>query len=167
VIETPLAETLARGGGERRVVEGVAMHVPAHWDSSARLAQFTHGQRSEAVVVEPDGLVELTAVVEPRVAPVKQLELWNDEQRKRIEQELGKAQPASDPLIELPAGWNGSELVLILPEDPMGYCERWRVVVCVRAFGDRAVFAAIYVPETIAAAAPGFVAQLLASLGPA
>jgi membrane associated rhomboid family serine protease len=167
VIETPLATTLARGGDERRVVEGVAMHVPAHWDSSARLAQFAHGQRSEAVVVEPDGLVELTAVVEPRVAPVKQLELWNDEQRKRIEQELGKAQPASDALVELPAGWNGSELVLILPEDPMGYRERWRVVVCVRAFGDRAVFAAIYVPETIAAAAPGFVAQLLASLGPA
>ena len=168
VIETPLAETLARGGLERRIVEGVVLRVPVRWDSSTlQVGLANHRQRSEAQVIEPDNLVEVTAMVQPRVAPAEQIRMWTDEQRKRIENELGKTAPASDALVELPAGWDGSELLVISPEDPMGYRERWRVVVCARGFGERIVFAAIYVPETIAAAAPGFFAQLLASIGPA
>ena len=105
-------------------------------------------------------------MVQPRVAPAEQVRLWSDEQRARIDSELGKTTPASDPLVELPAGWDGSELVVIT-EDAMGYRERWRVLVCSRGSGERMVFAAIFVPETIAAAAPGFFAQLLASIEPA
>jgi hypothetical protein len=63
----------------------------------------------------------------------------------------------------LPPGWQSGELVAA-PEDGMGYRQRIRVVLCGRAFGDRTVFVLIEVPETIAAAAPGFFAQLLASI---
>lgn len=167
VIETPVARTLARGGFERKVVEGVAIQAPARWLSAPRQALTSHGQRSEAQLLEPDALVEVIAMVQPRVAPAEQLRLWSDEQQKAIENELGKVTPASDALIELPPGWEGRELIMIPPEDAMGYQERSRVIVCARAFGDRTVFAAIYVPETIAAAAPGFFARLLASIEPA
>jgi hypothetical protein len=75
--------------------------------------------------------------------------------------------PASEPMIALPAGWEGTELWLALPEDPMGYRQRLRVVMCGRVVGDQVIFAAIQVPETIASGAPEFFVQLLASIGPA
>jgi hypothetical protein len=49
----------------------------------------------------------------------------------------------------------------------MGYHQRIRVIVCGRAFGDTLVLMAIQVPETVASAAPAFLAALIASTGPA
>ena len=49
----------------------------------------------------------------------------------------------------------------------MGYQQRMRVVLCGKAFGDTMVFMAIQVPETIASAAPAFLAAVIASIGPA
>jgi rhomboid protease GluP len=166
VATTSIADSLARGGLRRHVVDGIALEAPARWRDAADLAVTSGGPRV-AQVAMPDGLVAFTLARDARSAPVEQLAAWIAAEGRRVKQELGDVGPATGALIGLPAGWEGSELVAVAPEDPMGYRQRWRFVVCGRAFGDQTIFVAIEVPETIAAAAPEFFARLLASIGPA
>ncbi|HEY6172815.1 MAG TPA: hypothetical protein VIX73_00165, partial [Kofleriaceae bacterium] len=162
VARTSIGDSLTRGGLERRTIDGVPIQVPAGWEAPVPPDQ------TPAQLAQPDGLVVVAVIQAPRDTPAEQLRIWTAAQRKRIKVEEGidDANPVEPSLIALPTGWDGSELLAVAAEDPMGYRERWRVVVCSRAFGARMVFAAIYVPETIAAAAPEFFAQLLASIGP-
>lgn len=169
VLATPLHDSLARGGLARRVVEGVAIEAPTGWSSTTiEVVLAGHVDRREAQLAQPDGLIAVTALQQPRTDPVGQLRMWSAEQRIRIRNEDGvdDARLAERPLIALPPGWDGHELIAVAAEDALGYRERWRIVVCSRTFGDRIVFAAIYVPETIAAGAPEFFARLLASIEP-
>jgi hypothetical protein len=107
--------------------------------------------------------------------PGRQIALWIAEQGRGVKdavrgEESSDAEhgelieSGSSPLIGLPAGWDGRELIVVAPDDGMGNHQRYRLVACGRGFGDRTVLVAILVPETIAAAAPGFFAQLLASI---
>jgi rhomboid protease GluP len=182
VARTSISDSLVRGGLARRDVEGVTIQAPVGWQASrlplAVEGQVEHAVHFEGQLTQPDGLVAVAAMQLPLPgAPPDQLRAWTAEQLRRwtaIQREwlkrqdgIDEANPAEQSLIALPSGWDGSELRATAPEDAMGYSERWRVVVGSRSFGTKMVFAAIYVPETIAAAAPEFFAQLLASIGPA
>jgi len=74
--------------------------------------------------------------------------------------ELDDPKPASDNTVPLPPGWQGRELETSAA-DPLGNRQYFRIVVATRSDG---LLATIYVPETIARAAPAFFTQLLASL---
>lgn len=49
----------------------------------------------------------------------------------------------------------------------MDYRQRYRLIVCGRLFGDQLITVVIHTPETIAMAAPAFLARLLGSMKPA
>jgi membrane associated rhomboid family serine protease len=68
-----------------------------------------------------------------------------------------------DRVIPLPATWTGTELVVSVA-DSLGTRQRYRVVVAGRPDGEGVVLASLYVPETIARAAPAFFTNLLASI---
>lgn len=182
VVRTSLPVSLARGGLARRQVAGIALRVPAGWyastapPSASGLVTFV-GQASQ-----PDGLVTMRVVRGPRTSPGEQVKRWLDQDlrdpddkghRDAQDEELRNAEDspvriarASEPLIALPGGWEGGELVVV-QTNGMGYDQRWRRLMCGRVFGDQAIFVVIEVPETIASAAPEFFARLLASIGPA
>jgi membrane associated rhomboid family serine protease len=155
VVRTPLADSLAGTAGTRRQIVGdAAITVPAGWEASP-------GQ-----VYQPDGVVVVKLAHQPRTVVAEQLAMWLAEEGRRSRDEIGELAAAREPLIALPAGWEGAELEAA-PEDAMGYHQRVRVIVCARPFGDVVIFTAIQVPETIARAAPEFFVRLLASIGPA
>ena len=155
VVRTSLADTLAgTGGTTRQVVDHVAITAPSSWI-------VTTDQ-----VYQPDQLVVVTLVHQPTTNATAQIAMWIAEQGRRSKLELGELTTVHDPIVALPAGWEGTELEAAI-EDSLGYHQRVRIVVCGRAFGDQMTFTAIQVPETIARGAPEFFVRLLASIGPA
>lgn len=67
--------------------------------------------------------------------------------------------PAKSTMVPLPAGWTGSELVGTVP-DALGDHQRFRIVV---ARSDHSVVT-LYIPETVASAAPEYFTQLISQL---
>ncbi|HMG57221.1 MAG TPA: rhomboid family intramembrane serine protease, partial [Kofleriaceae bacterium] len=173
---TSLADSLARGGFARRTVAGVALHVPVGWEAWTGMEIESSRVRLVGLVSEPDGAIGM--ILEPgrRTAPSDLVEHLLARQAQRAkdaanpappdELDLGRIEPASEPLIALPPGWDGSELIT-MHRDSIDYDQRGRAVLCRRVLGDQSIFVIIQVPETIASAAPEFVALLLASIGPA
>ncbi|HEX3760534.1 MAG TPA: rhomboid family intramembrane serine protease [Kofleriaceae bacterium] len=171
-IRTSYLDSLTRGGFARVRVGELALQVPVSWQVSTHPAPPDHALQLDGVAYQPDELVVFKLSHQRGIDPGKQIAMWLAEETRRGSDspraardgdELGDLAPVREPLIAVPAGWQSGEL-LATPEDGMGYHQRIRVVLCGRAFGDRTVFVAIEVPETIAAAAPGFFAQLLASI---
>lgn len=166
VVETSLADSLARGGDTERRVAGVSVRLPARWEvSTTQILRAGNVERLEAGVAQPDGLVILTIAPQRRTNPAIQIAAWFMEGERRAKEELAELVPVTEPGLVMPPGWELRELVAA-PEDAMGYHQRVRVVLCGREAGDEMIFVAIQVPETIAIAAPEFFAQLLASIGP-
>lgn len=160
VARTSLADSLAAGGPTRHVIDGFAITVPASWEVS------------DHQVFQPNGVVVVRLAQKPSDHPREQIAMWMAEEGRRLKNELGELgtsvelTTAQEAIIALPAGWEGVELEAA-PEDAMGHHQRMRVIVCGRAFGDTMVLMAILVPETVASAAPEFLAALIASTGPA
>ncbi len=154
VVRTSLADSLAREGTARRVVGEVAISVPPSWEEAA-------GQ-----VVQPDVDLVIKLARQPRANQPQQIATWLTEERRRSRNTIGELTEVREPIIALPAGWEGIELSGA-PEDTMGYHQRMRVIVCGKAFADTMVFMAIQVPETVARAAPAFLTAVIASTGPA
>src|SRR5262249_16827924 len=79
---------------------------------------------------------------------------------------------ATEPLIALPPGWQGNELVMSLEaSDPVGGATRYRAVVAGKSIRypghdepSGMLLVAFYIPETIARAAPQVFPQMIASL---
>jgi hypothetical protein len=147
----------------------LVIHVPAGWSRPEALEGGVYA------VGEPDELMRVELVHRRGGDPGRELALWVAEHGPGIKDGLRSAESSGDdagklidtdvaPLIALPAGWDGRELIVVAPDDGAGNHQRGRLVVCGRAAPGGAVLVAILVPETIAAAAPGFVAQLLASI---
>ncbi len=78
---------------------------------------------------------------------------------RAMERGYEQAAPAKTTIVPLPTGWMGSELVATVPS-PLGGRQRFRVVV---ARSDHAVVT-LYIPETVAAAAPEYFTQLISQL---
>jgi len=154
VARTSLADSLAREGTARRVVGEVAISVPPSW---AELP----GQ-----VFQPDMALVVTLAHEPRVEQAQQIAMKIADVGRRFKDGPGEVTEVKAPLIALPAGWEGLELSATLQGDAMEYHQRTRVIVCGKAFGDTIVLMAIQVPETVASAAPEYLAALIASTGP-
>jgi rhomboid protease GluP len=155
VARTSLADSFTARSPARYVIDGVAITVPAHWEASANQ------------VFEPDGVVVVTLVHRPRAQSTQQMQvsMWLAEDGRRLKAELGDLAIAREAVIALPGGWEGTELAAA-PEDAMGYHQPVRVIVCGRAYGDTMVLMTIQVPETVATAAPAFLAAVIASTGP-
>jgi rhomboid protease GluP len=164
VVRTPIAASLAGGGSVRRAVDGVAITAPRGWLVEARPSPAASAPPAQ--IYQPDGIAVIALARQPAVDPDRQLAGWVAEQRRRSQDEIGELATAPESMIALPAGWQGVELEAA-HDDDMGYRQRFRVVVCGRRFGDAMIFTAVQVPETIAREAPGWFAQLLASIGPA
>jgi len=155
IVRTSLADSLGRGGTARRVVGEVAISVPPSWAE-------VPGQ-----VFEPDLAVVVTLAHHPRLEPNQQVATWIADADRRFKDQLGEVTEIREPLVALPAGWQGLELSAALKPDAMEYHQRIRVIVCGKAFGDTMVIMAIQAPETVASAAPEFLAAVIASTGPA
>ncbi|HEX4421985.1 MAG TPA: rhomboid family intramembrane serine protease [Kofleriaceae bacterium] len=165
VIGTPLVTSLTRGGTARRIADGVAITVPASWLSTPPTT--IDGKPEPAHVLQPEELVVVKLARMARGDPASQLAVWIAEEGQRSAKEIGELRMVHDPIVALPAGWDGRELAALGPEDDLGYRQRMRVILCDRAFADTTIVMAIQVPETVASAAPGFVAGLIASTAPA
>jgi rhomboid protease GluP len=154
VAGTTLADSLGAGPPRRHVVDGVAITAPASWGTAT-------GQ-----LFQPDAIVVIQLIRERRTDPGRQIAAQIVEQGRRWKDELGELSAAPEPIVALPEGWDGTELVAA-PEDAMGHRQRVRMIVCGRAFGDAMVIMAIQVPDGVAIAAPALLAALIASTGPA
>ncbi|HEX3482674.1 MAG TPA: rhomboid family intramembrane serine protease [Kofleriaceae bacterium] len=177
VVRTTCLDSLTRGGLTRVWLGELAIRVPARWPRPTREPVPDGQARSPDPpayqVEEPDGLVVLELALRSGDAG-RQIALWIAEQGRGVKDTVGGdeagaehgelIESGSSPLIALPAGWDGRELVVVSPDDGMGNRQRYRLIACGRVSGDRTMLVAILVPETIAAAAPGFFAQLLASI---
>lgn len=167
VVRTPLAESLARSGLVRRRVGEIALQVPASWGVSVnqqRPADVAELQ-IDGQLVEPEAGVVITVAHQARFQPAAQIAAWLAARAQYAREEFPDLAPAGEPVLGLPAGWEGRELVAA-PEDEMGYHQRMRLVLCGRELGGELIFVAIQVPETIARGAPEVFARLLASIGP-
>ncbi|MBA2538489.1 MAG: hypothetical protein H0V17_02540, partial [Deltaproteobacteria bacterium] len=78
--------------------------------------------------------------------------------------DFDKLEPAPDRVI-LSTGWEGKETLGIV-EDAMGNTLHWRIVIGARRLGSEVVLVRLYVPDTMAHAAPALFSTLIDSVGP-
>jgi membrane associated rhomboid family serine protease len=122
---------------------------------------------ASGIIQDPDGLVELAVERQPRTNTPLQLGTWIASATQRAKSSgFDQVETVGERVVALPVDWEGKELDASAA-DPMGYRQHFRVIVCGRAFADSVIVASLTVPDTIARAAPAFLAQLIASLGPA
>jgi len=154
VVRTSIADSVARAPLVQRTTSRVRVMVPATWK----------GLTDE--VYDPDTLI---ALVPLRVAPSGTLtdllgKLRTAEIQRAKDRGFERVVEATDSLVPLPPGWEGSELIAT-GTDALGTEQRVRVVVAGRLDGDTAVIlASLYIPETIARDAPAFYSAILASI---
>ena len=154
VVRTSIADSLAGPGSARLVIGRVALTAPAGWRS----------ERNE--VHQPERLVVVTLERRDGGDAAQHVATWIAIEARGIKEQLGELARARTPLIAVPAGWEGTELE-VMQEDGTGYRQRFRILLCGRAFGDATILTSVAVPESIARAAPAVFVQLLASIGPA
>jgi hypothetical protein len=89
------------------------------------------------------------------------------ESKRAPEYGFDQVDKAKDQIVPLPPGWEGEELAVSAP-DPLGSRQRYRAIVVghiVRVGRDgEVIIATLYVPETVAQAAPAYFTSLLASV---
>jgi membrane associated rhomboid family serine protease len=155
VVRTSIADSLARQPLVQRSTTRVTATVPASW---ARL-------RDE--MYDPDTLVVLLPLrVEPHGTLTEQLGAWHDgEIRRAKDRQFERVVEAPDAVVPLPAGWQGSELIASAT-DELGTVQTFRVIVAGRRESDSVILASLYVPETLARAAPAYYAAMVASIQP-
>lgn len=143
VARTSIADSLGQAPQIRHTVGDLAITAPASWQTGA------------GEVYDPD------AIVIVRLARAGSLPGWLADEQKRAAGQFDQVAVATDHVVVLPAGWDGVELAVSAPiQDPVGGRVHYRIVVG----GDGATFASVYVPETVARAAPRFFTELLASI---
>jgi rhomboid protease GluP len=154
VAGTTLADSLAGGPSERRIIDGVAITAPASWRVEPNQ------------LFQPDQIVVIKVVRQPLTNLAQQIAAEIVQQGRQWKDELGELTAVRQPAVALPDGWEGSELEAA-PEDAMGYRQRVRMIVCGRAFGNTVVIMAIQMPGAVAIDAPELLSALIASTGPA
>lgn len=134
-----------------QMVSGVSITAPAAWINDGELS-------------EPDGLVVVTTKRVPVTDVASQIAVWVGAEAPSIAKaRYGSVEVATDTAVALPNKWEGVELISSF-EDPMGYRQRYRMLVCGRVFGDELVLIMVSSPETIARNASSFLAYLIASI---
>lgn len=144
VVRTDFADTLARYPRVTRVLDDVAVTVPARWDADA------------GVYADPDLFVAIQVARAPAGAD------WVAGEPSRSVEGRGfeHVELARGRVIALPPGWTGTEWIGFPPEDEL-VDQRYRVVAAQRADG---IAASIYVPDALAADAGPQLTAMLASI---
>ena len=96
-----------------------------------------------------------------------QLAQWTTAEQKRAHdvEHFDQIAVATEHLVPLPPGWEGSELVVsVEAPDPIGNRQRYRVVVAAKPAVDGVILASVYIPETVARDAAPFFTQLVQSI---
>ncbi|MGE5181619.1 MAG: rhomboid family intramembrane serine protease [Acidobacteriota bacterium] len=108
-------------------------------------------------------VVDTAAVREVAEPPAAAVEHAKQELAKEIlkEDPDAKIADASERVVALPAGWQGTEQV-VTEVDPLDNTQVDRAVIAARPTANGAIVVVLRVPQTIARAAPGFFTQLLA-----
>jgi membrane associated rhomboid family serine protease len=152
VVQTSTRDSLERGGLERRDTAGYSAVVPATWD--------TAGDE----LVWRQIYIALLAVRVPGPSVADAVAKFAEGERERAkDKRFDQVAAASDTTVELPPGWEGTELAVSLP-DPLETRQRFRVIIAGRQDADGVLVASIYVPETVVRDAPEFFTNLLASI---
>ena len=115
---------------------------------------------------DPDDVINVLG--EPAYEPVgPALADWVkiEEKRAHEEEHFDQIDVATEHMIPLPLGWQGTELVAsVEATDPVGGRQRYRVVCAAKPVGDDAtMLISIYIPETVARDAPWLFMQMLAT----
>ncbi|HEX5060827.1 MAG TPA: rhomboid family intramembrane serine protease [Kofleriaceae bacterium] len=155
VVRTSIADSLANEPLERRQSINVSVVVPVSWQRS------TDGE-----LFDPDLYIPLLAKRVPAIGTLDaQVEAYRKDEEKHATDTKGfeKVTAATDQLIPLPAEWRGSEMLASMP-DPLGDHQQFRVVVAGRPHPQGVILVSLYIPETVARAAPAWFTQLLASV---
>jgi len=131
---------------------GVTISAPAAW-------LYSPGE-----VTEPDGLVIIDVKRVPLTDAASQMAMWVGAEAPAIAKaRYGSVEPAHDAMLTVPKKWEGVELISSF-EDPMGYRQRYRMMVGSRVFGDELVLVMVAAPETVAEKAAVFLAFLVSSI---
>jgi len=143
IARTDFGDTLARFPRTTRVVDGIAITVPARWQ-----------------IVGPD-FVETDPFIAISVARSATPAAWVMAEPTRAKDLRGfdAITPATTRILAVPAGWTGIELVATVVDDYLE--QRYRVLAARRADG---IVAAVYVPEALATSASPQLAAMLASI---
>ena len=155
VVRTSVADSIVTRPTERHVIEGVALTAPATW-------QVRTGQ-----LADPDEVVVVVVKREPRTNLGTQLSQWLASRvtGSNTGGDHEQIEEASDPLITLPDGWEGRELVDTV-DDAMGETQRTRILVVGRTFGDQVILLGLSTPDSVARALPDFLTELIGSASP-
>ncbi len=150
---TSIADSLAGTPRTIYTVGGLHVTAPTSWVTS------------EDEVYDPDLFILLqadrvTQDVPLATALASKLEAEPQSARDR---KFDQVEPAPEPLIVLPPGWQGTELVASV-EDPLGGRQRYRVAVAGRTDPAGIIVVSFYAPETVARAVPALFTQVLASV---
>lgn len=156
VVRTPLATSLTREPMTEQVVNGLSVSAPASWS----VADDAHGQQHLA---DPDGLIDVV----PFGAPGQPADLasWLAARPKQPHDDAPdvRIDIATRPIVALPAGWQGTELVIVVP-DPLGGEQRLREIDAGRVVRGGLIEVTLSMPETLARLAPGLFTSLLGSI---
>jgi membrane associated rhomboid family serine protease len=153
VVRTPLTTSLARSPLVTRETTTYTAVAPLSW-----------GQVQDELYA-PD--IYMTLVAQPGQVgtPDTTLKPFTDVERLRAkDKQFDQIEAAPYSIIPLPPDWRGNELVVSVA-DSLGTRQLYRVVCAGRPDGDnRTMLVSLYVPESIARAAPAFFTNLLASI---
>ncbi len=153
VARTSIADSLAGGPTRLFALGPVQVTAPASWQAARNELFF------------PDLSIDLQVRrVETDVPLAAALDGYTEVEPDHIRRNgFDRVETASTPLVALPPGWHGSELVASA-EDGLGGRQRDRVIVAGRSFPGGHIFISFYVPESIARAVPELFTQVIASV---
>jgi membrane associated rhomboid family serine protease len=153
VVRTSIPESLDKAKRVRHVIGEVAITAPAGWISAGELA-------------DPDGLIIVTVHRDSRVDMAAQMLAWIEKSQTIARNyNFDKVEAVREHVVSLPEGWEGTELRASF-EDALESRQYYRLIIAGRAFGDTLVQLVVITPDSVAHAAPAFLAQLIASAGP-
>ncbi|MEO8705797.1 MAG: rhomboid family intramembrane serine protease, partial [Kofleriaceae bacterium] len=154
VARTSLVDSLENEGPLTRHELGkVAVTAPSTWIGRGDLT-------------DPDNLLIVSFESQDVKAVPVQLAEWIVKSAANAkERGFETVEPALDHVIALPAGWEGTEQIAGL-EDALEHPQRYRLVIAGKQFGDQLILMRLFVPDTVARAAPHIFEQLIATVGP-
>ncbi len=155
VARTSIADSLAAAPTGPRDIDGVHVVAPLSWTQD-------HDE-----LFDPDLFVLVALQREPSAGPFAlQLAAYEKGEPERAkDRRFEDVADAGERVVSLPDGWTGSELAVSVT-DALDSRQQYRVIVAGRPgpTGGGAVFASIYVPLTVARAAPDYFTHLLESV---
>jgi membrane associated rhomboid family serine protease len=157
VATTSIADSLGGPERVRHELREVAVTAPAGWV-----------QATPTELVDRDNLVILRTGRKPLQAPADASALvaeWTAETARDARARGLTLVDLPAGRIATPAGWEGVERIGTL-DDPMGHTQRWRVIAASKDIGGEMIRVLLFVPDSIALAAPALFSDIIGSAGP-